>query len=140
MGTENFQIDSQLATDSHELFEWRHCHLRLHKNATLPWLIIIPKSHLIEFHDLPTELQLEITHISQIASGYFKSEHGVEKINFAAIGNVVQQLHVHVIGRHSKDPLWPNVVWGHQLPEKTYQADKLKAISASVKNLLEKTA
>ena len=140
MGSEKFKVHPQLAADSHELFEWRHCHLRLHKNATLPWLIIIPKTELIEFHDLPPELQLEITHISQITSTFFKTEFDVEKINFAAIGNVVQQLHVHVIGRNSKDPLWPDVVWGNQLPEKTYQADRLKAISTSVKNLLENAA
>lgn len=140
MGFENFQINPQLAIDSHELFEWHHCHLRLHKNATLPWLIIIPKAELIEFHDLPSELQLEITHISQITSTFFKTEFGAEKINFAAIGNVVQQLHVHVIGRNSKDPLWPDVVWGNQLPEKTYQADRLKTISTTIKNFLENAA
>lgn len=140
MGSANFNIHPQLATDSHALFEWQGCHLRLHKNATLPWLIIIPETEHIEFHDLPGELQLRITLISQVSANYFKSTHGAEKINFAAIGNVVQQLHVHVIGRHHKDPLWPDVVWGQSLPEKTYAADQLQTLSTSIKNLLEQTA
>jgi diadenosine tetraphosphate (Ap4A) HIT family hydrolase len=139
MGIENFQIHPQLAADSHALFEWQHCHLRLHKNATLPWLIIIPETEQIEFHDLPTALQLKITHISQVSANYFKSAHGAEKINFAAIGNVVQQLHVHVIGRHHKDPLWPDVVWGNTLPEKIYAADQLIKISTSIKSLLDQS-
>ncbi len=140
MGIENFQIHPQLAADSHALFEWQHCHLRLHKNASLPWLIIIPETEHIEFHDLPTSLQLKITHISQVSADLFKSAHGAEKINFAAIGNVVQQLHVHVIGRHRKDPLWPDVVWGRTLPEQSYSADQLQTINTSIQNLLEHSA
>lgn len=137
MGSTNFNIHPQLATDSHALFKWQHCHLRLHKNATLPWLIIIPETDLIEFHDLPTALQLEITHISQTISTYFKAAHGAEKINFAAIGNVVQQLHIHVIGRNTQDPLWPGVVWGHQLPDKDYAVEQLQHICTSVQQLLQ---
>lgn len=114
-----------LRSDSHALFDWHHCHLRLHKNASLPWLIIIPDTKEIEFCDLPNDFQLEITHLSQIISDFFKKACGTEKINFAAIGNVVQQLHIHVIGRHSKDPLWPDVVWGRELPEKHYSQKQL---------------
>ncbi len=134
MGFNDFQINPQLAADSHELFDWQHCHLRLHNNASLPWLIIIPYTHVVEFHDLPAELQLEISHISQIVSNYFKAEFGAKKINFAAIGNVVQQLHIHVVGRNPQDPLWPAVVWGNPLPDKSYETHQLKAIS---KNLIQ---
>jgi len=140
MGSKNFQIHPQLTADSHELFEWQHCHLRLHKNATLPWLIIVPNTELIEFHDLSSELQLEITHISQITSAYFKAEFGAEKINFAAIGNVVQQLHIHVIGRHRKDPLWPAVIWGNDLPSKQYLTDEIASIKQILLNYLEGVA
>lgn len=136
MNKENFQIHPQLSSDSHELFEWQHCHIRLHKNATLPWLIIIPKTELVEFHDLSIDLQSKVTHISQIASTYFKTECGAEKINFAAIGNVVQQLHIHVIGRHTKDPLWPDVVWGNPMPEKAYPKKELDTIKLALMNQL----
>jgi len=119
-------IDNRLAADSHVLFDWQHCHLRLHKNATLPWVIIIPTTNKIEFCDLNQALQLEITAVSRIISHHFKTNCGVEKINFAAIGNVVQQLHIHVIGRNSKDPLWPDVVWGNQLPQQVYRAEEVE--------------
>ncbi|TDR23749.1 HIT family protein [Marinicella litoralis] len=129
-------VDSRLEADSHALFDWKNCHLRLHKNASLPWLIIIPHTDEIEFCDLNHQLQREITAISHVIGRHFKSACGAEKINFAAIGNVVQQLHIHVIGRHRNDPLWPDVVWGNVLPDQTYHPDKLTAISATFKNLL----
>lgn len=139
MNTESFPVHPQLKADSHELFDWQHCHLRLHKNATLPWLIIIPKTDLIEWHDLPAKIQTEISHISRVSGAYFKKQCGTEKINFAAIGNVVQQLHIHVVGRHTKDPLWPNVVWGNQLVEKTYNPNQVSTIKKDLKILLEQT-
>ncbi|MGJ8662192.1 MAG: HIT family protein [Marinicella sp.] len=139
MTIQKLQIHFQLAADSHELFKWQHCHLRLHKNASLPWLIIIPETALLEFHDLPQELQLEITHISRTVSQHFISQCGAEKINFAAIGNVVQQLHIHVIGRHPKDPLWPDVVWGNELPVATYTNEEFESIKADFIALLEGT-
>lgn len=120
-----FKIDERLQADSHALFQHHGCHLRLHKNATLPWVIIIPETSEIEFCDLSTENQLAITHISGLISGYFKARLNIEKINFAAIGNVVQQLHIHVVGRHAKDPLWPDVVWGSPLPEARYTDPEL---------------
>lgn len=131
-----FQIHPQLAADSHALFEWQTCHVRLHNNATFPWLIIVPETEQIEFHDLPTKLQLAITHISQVSSEWFKAAYNCEKTNFAAIGNVVQQLHVHVIGRHSKDPLWPDVVWGNDFPIKNYQTAEIERIKQKLQNLL----
>ncbi len=139
MTSNNFLINQQLLTDSHELFKWRHCHLRLLKNASLPWLIIIPETALLEFHDLPQELQLEITHISRTISQYFISQCGAEKINFAAIGNVVQQLHIHVLGRYPTDPLWPDVVWGNELPVATYTNEEFESIKADFIALLEGT-
>ena len=137
MGNKKFKIHPQLAEDSHELFAWQSSYLRLHKNATLPWLIIIPISEQIEFHDLPADLQIEVTLISQVASNHFKQQLGVEKINFAAIGNVVQQLHIHVIGRHKNDPLWPNVIWGNKLPDAVYTQHQIEKLKFSLYQALE---
>jgi diadenosine tetraphosphate (Ap4A) HIT family hydrolase len=136
MGIEHFTIHPQLLTDSHELFNWQSCHVRLHKNASLPWIIIIPDSELSEFHDLAAELQLEITKLSKIISNYYQAHCGTEKINFAAIGNVVPQLHIHVVGRHKNDPLWPDVVWGNQLPEATYSQQAVENIKFELQQRL----
>ncbi len=138
MKLNNNIIDPRLITDSHELFEWQNCRLRLHKNASFPWIIIIPQSDEIEYCDLPNILQLEITQLSKIIGDYFKQEWGSEKINFAAIGNVVQQLHIHVIGRNSKDPLWPDVVWGAKLPDKSYQQNQVDEFKQQLLTKIEK--
>lgn len=130
-------IHPQLIADSHDLFNWQKCHVRLHKNATLPWIVIIPETDKIEFCDLPNEQQLEITQLSRMIGDYFKSACGAEKINIAAIGNVVQQLHVHVIGRHSKDSLWPDVVWGRELPDKSYSQQQLDDFKQKLRRVLD---
>ena len=137
MGINHFQIHPQLIADSQPLLTWQGCHLRLHKNATVPWVILIPVTDEIEFCDLSEELQLTITSLSRIIGAYFKQHLSAEKINFAAIGNVVQQLHVHVIGRHHKDPLWPDVVWGNKLPETNYKSEVVQTIKSDIAQLLE---
>ena len=138
MSSAIFNIHPQLAADSHELFNWKSCQIRLHKNASLPWLIIVPNTDLIEFHDLSLSLQQEVTQLSQVFGNYFKQHCGAEKINFAAIGNVVQQLHIHVIGRHKNDPLWPDVVWGKPLPTASYSEEQVIKIKNTLKKMLEK--
>lgn len=137
MGIEHLTIHPQLATDSHELFNWQSCHVRLHKNASLPWIIIVPNTDLIEFHDLSSSLQQEVTQLSQVFGNHFKQHCGAEKINFAAIGNVVQQLHIHVIGRHKNDPLWPNVIWGNKLPDAVYTQHQIENLKFSLYQALE---
>ncbi len=132
-------IDERLKTDSHALLKWKNCFLRLHKNATLPWIIIIPDTGVVEYCDLSVENQLTITHISRLISDYFKTSLNVEKINFAAIGNVVQQLHIHVVGRNAAGPLWPDVVWGNPLPEASYCEADLAHWRATCKTILEET-
>lgn len=137
MTNQHFSLDSRLLTDSHALFDWQHCHLRLHKNASLPWVIIIPRTDEIEYCDLPIERQLEISQLGRVIGHYFKQYHGSEKINFAAIGNVVQQLHVHVIGRNRKDPVWPDVVWGRELPDKSYSQQQLDDFKLKLQQAIE---
>ncbi len=137
MEKNRYQIDPQLLADSHELLVWRACHIRLHHNATLPWIILIPETTELELHDLSTGEQLNILQLSRLIGEHFRQNHGMEKINFAAIGNVVQQLHIHVIGRHHKDPLWPDVVWGRDLPAQSYQTADIQQLKSQLHTLLE---
>lgn len=136
MPTPSFQIHPQLIADSHDLCCWQQCHIRLHNNATLPWVIIIPESTATEFHDLPVLMQNTVTAISKQVSHLFQSTYAVEKINFAAIGNVVSQLHVHVIGRHPKDPFWPGVVWGQTLPKASHSTREVERIKTKLQQAL----
>lgn len=130
-------IHPQLLADTHPLLVHEHCHIRVHRNATLPWAILIPPAECIEFCDLTTRQQLHITRLSRLIGDHFKRHMGAEKINFAAIGNVVQQLHIHVIGRHRKDPLWPDVAWGRTLPEKHWTEASLAQLKAGISATME---
>jgi diadenosine tetraphosphate (Ap4A) HIT family hydrolase len=87
-------------------------------DATYPWLVLVPRrAGIVEIADLGAEapvLMGEIVRMSEL----LKTVTGCDKINVGAIGNVVPQLHVHVVARRKDDPLWPKPVWGHTQPQK----------------------
>ncbi len=106
----------QLQRDCHWLGTLGNCQLLLHRNASLPWFILVPQGACTGIEQLPDadaqHLLKLIRHLSHFISTRFHSE----KINIASIGNLVEQLHVHVIGRRQDDSCWPLPVWGH-LPQ-----------------------
>jgi len=127
----SFTLDPRLATDCYLLGEMRLSLLLLLKNALVPWFILVPRRDQTEIFELNREDQEALLEEINLLSGFVKELSGVEKLNVAAIGNVVKQLHVHVIGRNSQDFCWPNVVWGR--PEKTsYSDEEIKAIRESL--------
>lgn len=127
----NFTLDPRLANDCIVLGEMRLSLLLLLKNALVPWFILVPRRNQTEIFELNREDQEALLEEINLLSGFVKGLAGVEKLNVAAIGNVVKQLHVHVIGRNSEDFCWPNVVWGR--PEKTsYTDEELKTIRESL--------
>ncbi|WP_223786905.1 HIT family protein [Marinicella meishanensis] len=137
MPSHPFQIDAQLLADSHPLGHWQQLHLRLHRNAALPWVLIIPETEVLEYCDLSQTMQQNISLLGAALGQHYKRHWASTKINFAAIGNVVQQLHIHVIGRHENDPLWPDVVWGNPLPKRSYSDDDLSQWQHKLAQLLE---
>ncbi|MRR55994.1 MAG: HIT family protein [Deltaproteobacteria bacterium] len=118
----SFTLDSRLANDCIVLGEMRLSLLLLLKNALVPWFILVPRRNQTELFELDREDQEALLEEINLLSNFVKGLVGVEKLNIAAIGNVVKQLHVHVIGRNSEDFCWPNVVWGR--PEKTPYTDE----------------
>ncbi len=99
----------------------------LMKDANFPWLVLVPqRTGLRDFHDLePADLALATREIVA-ASRVFEDSLRPDKINVAALGNQVPQLHVHVIARFHDDPAWPKPVWG-VLPPKAYAPETLAA-------------
>jgi diadenosine tetraphosphate (Ap4A) HIT family hydrolase len=99
-------------------------------DATYPWLVLVPRrAGVVEIADLGAEapvLMGEIVRISQL----LKAVTGCDKINVGAIGNVVPQLHVHIVARRKDDPLWPKPVWGHMQPCKGEPAAFARFIAA----------
>ena len=118
MGGDNaFVLDARLAGDSVPVCDLALSAVRLMKDARFPWLILVPRiAGLAELIDLePADRQVmtaEIDEVTRALSGHT----GAEKMNVAALGNMVRQLHVHVIARFAGDPAWPGPVWGVGTP------------------------
>lgn len=110
----DFELDPRLASDCINLGETKLSLLLLMDNSLLPWFILVPKSNETEIFELAKADQLLLLEEINLLSGFLKTVMKAEKLNVAAIGNIVRQLHVHVVGRSSTDFRWPNVVWGAQ--------------------------
>lgn len=82
------------------------------KATSLPWLVLVPDSDKTEVFELPASEQQQLMENSSALSAFIKKTYAADKINIASIGNIVSQLHVHVIGRYRDDACWPGVAWG----------------------------
>ena len=108
----HFKIDKKFLKSSHHIIELKLCSIRLHDNSKFPWVILIPKRNKItDISDLNSKDQIllmkEIVHVSKIMKKLFKTS----KLNIEKIGNMVPQLHIHVIARSKNDSSWPLSVW-----------------------------
>lgn len=111
--TGDWQLHPQLASDSHPLAQFRLCELRLMDDTNYPWLVLVPRvagaQELIDLRG--TERHLLSDEIDEAARA-LRAVFRPRKLNVAALGNIVPQLHVHVIARFEDDPAWPAPVWG----------------------------
>ena len=109
----DFVLDPRLAADTAFIADGPLSQVRLMDDARFPWLLLVPRvAGASEWIDLDGGQQrLLLAEINQL-SQLLRTEAGVEKINIGALGNVVRQLHVHVVGRHAGDPAWPGPVCG----------------------------
>lgn len=127
-----FQLNQQLDNDTHRLFEHGGFLMLLHKNATIPWIIIVPKTEVLEVYHLPEEQQKALNKLTKQIADYLKQKYNVEKMNIAAIGNIVSQLHIHIIGRKTGDACWPDVVWGNDYGFIAYTKNEILEINKSL--------
>jgi diadenosine tetraphosphate (Ap4A) HIT family hydrolase len=136
MSASDFALDPQLAADAVALVEWPLSGVLLMNDRRFPWLILVPRrAGATEAFDLPqrdrARLWLEVGEVAR----RLKGETGVLKINIGALGNIVRQLHVHVVGRTVDDIAWPRPVWGFGTRE-PYDADALSAACMRFRALL----
>lgn len=109
-----FSLDPRLAADSVSVLDLGLSQLQLMNDARWPWLILVPRvAGCRELIDLTTAQQSELLAEIGAASRALRGLFAPDKLNVAALGNVVAQLHVHVIARQRDDPAWPAPVWGH---------------------------
>ena len=108
----SFKLDRKFLKSSHHMMDLKLCTIRLNDNSKFPWLILIPKRNKInDMSDLKSKDQIllmkEIVYVSKIMKKLFKTS----KLNVEKIGNIVPQLHIHIIARSKKDCSWPLSVW-----------------------------
>ena len=110
----DFVLDPRLAADTAFIADGPLSQVRLMDDTRFPWLVLVPRVNGVsEWLELDGGQQrLLLAEINQ-AGQLIRAQPGVEKLNIGALGNIVRQLHVHLIGRHEGDPAWPGPVWGH---------------------------
>ena len=132
----DFTLDPQLAKDCIELGNLRLCKLLLMNNKQYPWLILVPRqSKATEIHHLGKEDQISLIMESNLVARLMEKLFAPDKLNSAAIGNVVSQLHIHYVARYKTDQAWPKPVWGHS-PAIAYEDSKIKELTTLIQDEL----
>ena len=122
-----FALHPQLADDTHPLATLTLCELRLMDDANYPWLVLVPRiAGAREMIDLDVDQRRQLTDEIDMAARLLRDAFRPYKLNIAALGNMVEQLHVHVIGREQDDPAWPAPVWG-RVAARPYTPEQLVA-------------
>ena len=115
MSESDFTLDPRLAADTAEVGDLALCHVLLMDDARFPWLILVPRRPAVsEITDLSEAEAALLWQEVRLATGVMQALSKPDKVNVGALGNVVAQLHVHVVGRFRSDPAWPGPVWGFE--------------------------
>lgn len=123
-----FQLDPRLQNDCVVLGDFPLSRLLLLNDATYPWFVLVPRCENVEeIYQLDDEQQRKLWQESVILSRWMSKSYQFDKLNLAALGNVVRQLHLHHVARRTTDPTWPGPVWG-QHPPQPYTADEIEKI------------
>lgn len=132
--TEHF-LDPRLKEDTYLLGRMGCSRLLLHRNAHFPWFILVPDTDEIELYKLERWQQGEILDQINAMSEFMEGNFGIDKLNVAQIGNIVAQMHIHIVGRRKSDPCWPGVVWSCQYFV-AYQPEEVKVLQNQLKSVL----
>ena len=133
---EVFTLHDRLKADTVFVADWGLSRVLLMDDARYPWLILVPRrAGLVELHDLKHAERLVLIEEIARASSALKTLTGAAKINAGALGNLVFQLHIHIVARNPGDAAWPGPVWG-QGKAVAYDADVRETVLASLRAAL----
>jgi len=132
---EKFILDTRLANDCIVLGKLDSSLLLLMDNSLIPWFILVPETSETEFIDLSHAEQARLLKEINLVSTFIREHFNCSKLNIGAIGNIVSQLHIHIIGRDPSDYCWPKVVWGEKEKE-LYSDEQIESIRTLVKHYL----
>ena len=128
-----FELDARLASDTYFVGKTPRCRLLLMNDARFPWLILVPEvADITEPFDLSEADQTALWRESMRLSRFLKAHYQADKLNIAALGNQVPQLHLHHIARYHSDVAWPGPVWGIGTPE-PYAAEEAMRLIGSLR-------
>lgn len=131
-----FILNSRLQADTFFIADLKISRLLLMNDSNYPWLILVPRMvDLIELTDLSFEDQIEVLREINLVGKILQENFGAEKLNIAALGNVVSQLHIHVIVRKKNDATFPKPVWGNSVA-KPYAEQDAQDLIKKIKSLL----
>ena len=126
-------LDPRLLNDCKVLGKFELCHVLLIRDANYPWCVLVPdRDGVTEIFELTKEEQNQLQLESNTLLAFLKKEFNADKMNVAALGNVVSQLHIHHIVRYKTDIAWPRPVWG-AFPAKDYSDEALNKVVAQLR-------
>ncbi|MFS8116129.1 HIT family protein [Rhizobium jaguaris] len=133
---QDFALDDRLANDSVSVTITGLCDVRLMKDRRWPWLLLVPRrSGISEIFELTPLDQVLLNFETNKVGAALKTVTGATKINIGALGNIVRQLHVHVIARFEGDTNWPGPIWGYGKAE-PYADEDMNSFIAKLRDTL----
>ncbi|MDE3073656.1 MAG: HIT domain-containing protein [Pseudomonadota bacterium] len=140
MSRDAFALDPRLAADTVALVDLPLCDVRLMNDARYAWLVLVPRrAGLVEVDDLPAGEQAMLWQEVNRAGRALRAVAPCDKLNLGALGNIVRQLHVHVVARCAGDAAWPGPAWGHG-QARPYAEASLRARCAALRQALADAA
>lgn len=134
--TKSWSLHPQLARETAPVGDLPLARVLLANDANYPWLILVPRlPALIELIDLEENAQVQLLGEIAVTARVLKSITACDKLNIAALGNQVSQLHVHVLARRRSDAAWPKPVWGVKAPL-AYQEGEQRGLLDSLRQQL----
>ena len=128
-----FKINNKFLKSSHYIVDLKLCSVRLNDNSKFPWLILIPKrKNVTDISELNSKDQTLLMREIVLVSGLMKKLFKTSKLNIEKIGNIVPQLHIHIISRKKTDSTWPLSVW--VVKGKKYSAKNLKDVLNKIRS------
>ncbi|MDG1065651.1 MAG: HIT family protein [Luminiphilus sp.] len=113
MAIAGFELDPRLAADTHPVVSWGLSDVLLMDDARFPWVVLVPRiAGLTEWFDLAEGERATLLNETLALGKAMHTLFQAEKMNTAALGNIVSQLHIHVVARYANDVAWPAPVWG----------------------------
>lgn len=125
---QSFELHPRLRQDTISLGQFELCRVLLMNESRYPWLILVPeRAAVTEIFELSAEDQCRLIQESSLVAQHLRRVFNADKLNVAAIGNLVPQLHLHHVVRFRNDPAWPAPVWGRFEPD-SYTTSSLSSL------------